>query len=296
MRFGPKQDSARASPRGILRRLRQQAFCEETAVSALLDRVCIGPIYSRAFCDMREAEEADMALLETPAEEVRLKRYHVITLLYFLGLFLAQYLVAYRYAGAFPAEWRGLFLMTVAIFFLFQALFMAAIVPLGMVFIYCWLYLIDIKARARSLYGIVTTSLLPFLVLLGVILIYVGFIMEVRVPPTEDIAKLTELIRADLMSKRFPVRGLGLAAAVASTLLCAHEIRRRLALRELLRLRLQGGPAWLRALSQKVDLSMIVALLIPLTFAGSLYAFNRMGGAIAGNFWEKFNLPMPPPR
>jgi hypothetical protein len=237
-----------------------------------------------------------MAMLETPAEELRLKRYHLLVLLYFLGLFLAQYSVAYRYAGAFPAEWRGLFLMTVVMFFLFQALFMTAVIPLGMLFIYCWLYLIDIKARARSLYSIVAVSLLPFLILLAVILIYTVFLMDVRVPPTADIQKLGELIRADLMRQPFPVRESSMAAAIASALICAHQIRKRLALRELLRQRVQGGPTWLQSMARRVDLSVIVALLIPLTFAGSLYLFNRMGSAIAGNFWEKLNLPMPPPQ
>jgi|DewCreStandDraft_5_1066085.scaffolds.fasta_scaffold00162_7 MFS family permease len=235
-------------------------------------------------------------VLETPVEELRLRRYHLMVLLYFVGLFLAQYAVAYRYAGAFPAEWRGLFLMTVVMFFLFQSLFMVAVVPLGMLFIYCWLYLIDIRARARSLYAIVATSLLPFLVLLGLILIYVVAIMDVHVPPTSDIQKLNELIRADLMSKRFPVRGLGLAAAILSVLICAYQIRQRLGLSGLLRQRVRSGPTWLQRVAERVDLSVVVALLIPLTFVGSLYAFNRVGSALAGNVWEKLNLPIPPPQ
>jgi len=237
-----------------------------------------------------------MTIVETPADAGSLRKYHLMVLAYFLGVLLAQLLVAYRYADAFPSEWRGLFLMTVFMFFLFQSVFMVAIVPLGMTFIYCWLYLIDIKARVRSLYAIVATALLPFLILLAVILVYVSVIMEVRVPPTQDVERLAELIRADLMSKRFPVRELGLGAGIASILICAHQIRQRLALGELLRQRLQHGPTWLQRLSEKVDVSVIVALLIPLTFVGSLYAFNRVGSAIAGNFWEKLNLPMPPPQ
>jgi len=236
-----------------------------------------------------------MTVVETPAEAGSLKRYHVMVLAYFLGILLVQMLLAYRYADAFPPQWRGLFLMTVFMFFLFQAVFTVAIVPLGMMFIYCWLYLIDIKARARSLYAIVATSLLPFLLFLAAALIYVAFVMDVHVPPTEDVQRLTELIRADLMSKPFPVRELGTGAGIASILICAHQIRRRLALGEILRERLHRGPIWLRRVSGKIDLSLIVALLIPLTFVGSLYAFNRVGSAIAGNFWEKLNLPVPPP-
>ncbi|MCS6816566.1 MAG: hypothetical protein N0A16_02790 [Blastocatellia bacterium] len=237
-----------------------------------------------------------MNVVETPAEAGPLKRYHVLVLAYFLSVLMVQLAVAYRYIGLFPPEWRGLFAMTVLMFFLFQSFFMVAVVPLGMTFIYCWLYLIDIKARVRSLYAIVAASLLPFVLLLAISLIYVALIMDVRVPPTQDVQELAELIRADLMSKRFPIRGLGAAAAIASVLICAYEIRRRLALGELLRRRIEQGPAWLQRLSGKVDLSVIVALLIPLTFAGSLYLFNRVGSAIAGNFWEKLNLPVPPPQ
>jgi len=237
-----------------------------------------------------------MAVVETPAEAGSLKRYHVMVLAYFLGILLAQLSVAYRYIDSFPPQWRGLFMMTVFMFFLFQSFFMVAIVPLGMTFIYCWLYLIDIKARARSLYAIMAMSLLPFLVLIAVVLVYVVFIMEVRVSPMEDLQQLAESIRADIMSKRFPVRELGVVTSIASALICAHQIRRRLALGELLRKRIEQGPSWLQRISQKVDLSVVVALLIPLTFVGSLYVFNRVGGAIAGNFWEKLNLPMPPPQ
>lgn len=236
-----------------------------------------------------------MAVVETPAEAGSLKRYHVMVLAYFLGVLLAQLSVAYRYMDSFPPQWRGLFMMTVLLFFLFQSFFVVAVVPLGMTFIYCWLYLIDIKARARSLYAIMATSLLPFLALIVVVLVYVIFLMETHVPPTEDVQQLAESIRADIMSKRFPIRELGIVASIASMLICAHQIRRRLALGELLRRRIEQGPAWLQRLSGKVDVSVIVALLIPLTFVGSLYAFNRVGSTIAGNFWEKLNLPMPPP-
>lgn len=235
--------------------------------------------------------------IEAPRVEVKLTKYNLAVLAYFLLLMTTQYALAYKYLLFIPEKWRGVATVSTLVFFGFQALFMVAVIPLGMAFIYSWLYLIDIRASVKSLYPIVVTSLTPFYVLLGVMIVYGVFFLQVSLEPTEDVQRLSEMIRADVdrqvRSGAFPLSRLGMVAAVISIVLCAYLLYKRLALRSLVTQHLSQWPSWLGVLHRRLDLGAVIAVLIPLTFVGSLFVFQKLSGLLATNVMEKL-IPQPP--
>lgn len=233
--------------------------------------------------------------IEAPRFDVKLTRYNLAVLAYFLLLMTTQYALAYKYLLFIPEKWRGVATMSTFVFFGFQALFMVAVIPLGMAFIYSWLYLIDIRASVKSLYPIVVTSLTPFYILLGVMIVYGVFFLQVNLQPTEDVQRLSEMIRADVerqvRSGAFPLSRLGPVAALLSILLCAYLLYKRLDLRPLVARQLSQWPSWLGAIDRRANLGAIIAALIPLTFAGSLFIFQKLSGLLATNVMDKLLHP-----
>jgi len=237
-----------------------------------------------------------MTTAETSVSEVKLGKYHLIVLAYFLLIVLGQYLLAHKYIVYIPAEWQSLATVTAVVFGIFQSLFTVAIIPLGMMFILCWLYLIDIKPRVRSLYPIVVTSLVPYLLLLVLAVIYVTFFVKVNIQPAAEFEKTINLIKEDIANitrQKSPVARFGFIAALLSIGLCAYLLHERLKLKSLMAESSKLWPRWLVRLHERVNLSVIIAVLIPLTFAGSLFVFNRLSGLIAVNLAEKLKLPQP---
>ena len=233
--------------------------------------------------------------IEAPRFEVKLTRYNLAVLAYFLLLMTTQYALAYKYLLFIPEKWRAVATTSTLVFFGFQALFMVAVIPLGMAFIYSWLYLIDIRASVKSLYPIVVTSLTPFYILLGVMIVYGVFFLQVSLEPTEDVQRLSEMIRADVdrqvRSGAFPLSRLGLVAAVTSILICAYLLYKRLDLKSLVERQLSQWPSWLSLVDRRLNLGALIAALIPLTFVGALFVFQRLSGLLATNVMEKLLHP-----
>jgi len=235
--------------------------------------------------------------IQAPVPDVKLARYNIAVLAYFLLLMATQYALAYKYLLYIPEKWRGVATVSTLVFFGFQSLFMVAVIPLGMAFIFSWLYLIDIRASVKSLYPIVVTSLTPFYLLLGLMIVYGVFFLQVSLEPTDDVQRLSEMIRADvnrqITSGAFPLSRLGSVAAVTSVGLCAYLLYRRLDLRSLVAEQLGQWPSWLGVVHRRLNLGAIIAALIPLTFVGSLLVFQKLSGLLATNVLEKLNLQPP---
>jgi hypothetical protein len=232
-----------------------------------------------------------MTPVEVGGTDVKLWKYHLLVLSYFLLALVGQYLILYKYIAVIPSEYQGMLGVTMVVIYGFQALFMVALVPLCMVFIFSSLYLIDIKAKVKSLYPIVVTSLIPFLILMAIIAAYALLALEVRIEPTEDMQKLANLIKADidtqLLARRPLFTGLAMVAGLASITMCAYQLHHKLALKGLLASPLQTWPRWMQRLHERYNLSPVIATLIPLSFAASLYLFQKLSGLAAGNVFEK---------
>lgn len=233
--------------------------------------------------------------IEAPRFEVNLTRYNLAVLAYFLLLMATQYALAYKYLLFIPEKWRGVATVSTLVFFGFQALFMVAVIPLGMAFIYSWLYLIDIRASVKNLYPIVVTSLTPFYILLGVMIVYGVFFLQVSLEPTDNVQRLSEMIRADVdrqvRSGAFPLSRLGPVAAVTSILICAYLLYKRLDLKSLVERQLNQWPSWLSLIDRRLNLGALIAALIPLTFVGALFVFQKLSGLLATNVMEKLLQP-----
>jgi hypothetical protein len=239
-----------------------------------------------------------MTPVEIAAKKVNLLKYNILVLIYFTLALMGPYVLFRSYIPYIPSEWQWTLIITMFVIYGFEAVFLVAVIPLGMVFISSWLYLVDIKAKVRSLYPVVVTSLIPFLILLSLIVIFGLFFVKATLEPTQDIPKLAELIKADIdrqLTPRKPLfSALAMVASLASVLICARQLHKDLNLKSVLASPLQTWPGWMQRLHERHNLSAVIATLIPLTFAGSLFLFQKLSTLVSGDFLEKLqNLPRP---
>ncbi|MBI3951383.1 MAG: hypothetical protein HY314_13110 [Acidobacteria bacterium] len=218
-----------------------------------------------------------------PAERVSLARYHLIVLAFFLLSWLAQYVALAKYLPYIPEKVRGLIQAVFLTFFAVNSGFYLSLIPLGMVFIFCWLYLMNIQVDLRKLYQIVVISILPLLLLMLGLLLQALF-MKVNVSMAERLrdifgtmlenpqqtvshpaikAQMDEIIKA----RQQEFSGVGyfsLAAAALSCLVCGHLLYKRLKL-----------AAW-RAVLIPVSFAVSIALVRALTTSGSSNLMERI--------------------
>ncbi|MCS6804407.1 MAG: hypothetical protein RMM98_02770 [Acidobacteriota bacterium] len=209
-----------------------------------------------------------------------LLKYHLTLVAFFILSWTAQYAGLNKYLSFVPEQIRGLLQALFSVLFLVNSGFYLSLVPLAMVFIFCWLYLMDTRVDLRKLYQIVVLSILPLAVLMLGLLVYTVVFMKVDPSVSQKLtevfntmlsninqptidpatqAKMDELLRAK-QQETASLTPFWIAAAICSCLICGRLLYRRLQL-----------AAW-------------KAFVIPVTFAVSIMlvrmVMNTGGGSV----------------
>jgi hypothetical protein len=101
-----------------------------------------------------------------PTEKIRLLKYHLVVLAFYVLLLSANYIAILKFARYIPEEFRALLKLVLFGLSAFQFGFLMCVIPLGVVFIFSFLYLTNIKADVRRLYQIVVISTIPWLLMM----------------------------------------------------------------------------------------------------------------------------------
>ncbi len=215
-------------------------------------------------------------------------KYHLIVMTFFLLSWFAQYAAFAKYFPYVPEKIRGLLQAIFFTLFAINSGFYISLVPLGMVFIFCWLYLMDVQVDLRRLYQIVVTSIIPLLLLMLGLLLYTLLFMPVESGVAQRLtdvfntilnnpqqtasdpvikAQMEELVGARQQDYAF-LKPYWFVAAGLSCLICGHLLHRRLKL-----------ATWRAIL---IPFSFAVAILVTrtLTNTGSSQLMDRLKGVV----------------
>lgn len=209
-----------------------------------------------------------------------LVKYHLTLLVFFILSWMAQYAGLNKYLPFVPEQIRGLLRAIFGLIFAVNSGFYLSLVPLAMVFIFCWLYLMDTHVDLRRLYQIVVLSILPLVVFMLGLLVYTVVFTKVDPEVSQKLtevfstmlknlnqqtvdpatqAKMEELLKAK-QQETANMTPFWIASAICSCLICGRLLYRRLQL-----------AAW-------------KAIVIPTTFAISIMivrtVMNTGGGSI----------------
>jgi hypothetical protein len=200
-----------------------------------------------------------------PVNKISIAKYHLIVLAFFLLSWSAQYAAMAKYLPYIPEKIRGLIQAIFLTVFAVNSGFYISVIPLGIVFIFCWLYLMDVQVDLRKLYQIVVISILPLLLLMLGLLIHSLLFLKVDAAISQRLTQVFNTVLENPQSASNPainaqmqdlikarqqgsagVKYFFYGAAGLSCLVCGHLLYRRLKL-----------AAWR-------------AMLIPVTFALSI--------------------------
>lgn len=213
------------------------------------------------------------------SEKIPLARYHLITVAFFVTTLLAQYVLFLHYLDFLPADLRGLTNAFALVVYAVYSGFMVCVIPLGVVFVFGWLYLMDIQVDVRRLYQIVAISTVPLIILMVGSIIYGSLFMRIDPAVSQRLTELSALLMQEVNQKsanstaaqeitellksqreRYAtwMRSFFYLAVAASCLVCGHLLHRRIRL-----------AAW-------------KAILIPTTFALSVGLVRRITTSASG--------------
>jgi hypothetical protein len=214
----------------------------------------------------------------------------LIVLAFFLLTWYAQYATLAKYLPYIPEKIRGLIQAVFLTIFAVNSGFYLSLIPLGMVFIFCWLYLNNVQVDLRKLYQIAVLSILPFFLLMLGSLIYTLLFMKVEPSVSQRLtevfsavldnpqqtasdptirAKMDELIKARQQQSE-TMKYLEIAATTLSCLLCGYLLYARL--------KLAAWKAWL----------------IPATFAVSIGLVRTIAAGGSGQLMDRLKTIMQP--
>lgn len=212
-------------------------------------------------------------------ERIPLARYHLITAGFFVTTLFAQYVLFLHYLDFLPADLRGLTNAFALVVYAVYSGFMVCIIPLGVVFVFGWLYLMDIQVDVRRLYQIVAISTIPLIVLMVGSIIYGSLFMKVDPAVSQRLTELSTLLLQDVNQK-------------STNSAAAKEIA------ELLKSQREKYAAWMRSffylavaisclicghlLHRRIRLAAWKAILIPATFALSVGFVRRLATSASG--------------
>jgi len=203
-----------------------------------------------------------------PTERIRLAKYHLIVLTFFIFTLFAQYIPFLKYARFLPEDYQMLIKAAALTLYAVQSGFLISAIPLGVVFIFGWLYLMDVKVDVKRLYQIVVISTVPLLVLMVGLILHAALFLKLDPATAERLSELSQAIARDIQQNNpsplhteeltalikgqqerlaKPMGYLGYAAVALCCLLCGYLLHRRL------------------------KLKAVIAWLIPAAFAGSVF-------------------------
>jgi hypothetical protein len=212
-----------------------------------------------------------------------LMKYHLMVLAFFVLSWVAQYAGLNKYLPFVPENVRGLLQAIFALFFAVNSGFYLSLVPLGMVFIFCWLYLMDTHVDLRKLYQIVVISLIPLLLFMLGLWLYTVLFMTVDPSVSQKLAdvfssmlsdpnqstidpatqaKMEELLKAKQQDTA-NLTPFWIGAAICSCLTCGHLLYR-----------------WLKLAAWK-------AIVIPAAFAVSIVIVRTLTNTGAGSVMDR---------
>jgi hypothetical protein len=225
-----------------------------------------------------------------PTEKIRLAKYHLIVLTFFIFTLFANYAAVAQYLRFFPEEYQKLGKAVILFLFAVQSGFLISAIPLGVVFIFGWLYLMDVKVNVKRLYQIVVISTLPVLLLMVGLTLRVTFFVELDPAMA---ARLSELSQATMQDVKQNVPNSPHAAELAELMKVQQEkvagpaVSMKLPLLgKVVEFRRQQAYLYVAVilscllcgylLHQRLKLKTLMAMLIPLTFVGSVFILRTV--------------------
>jgi hypothetical protein len=226
----------------------------------------------------------DTTTIAKQPERIPIAKYHLIVLVFFAVALLSNYAFFFKFIDFVPEDLRGILNAIIFIMSFTQSGFLVAVIPLGMVFIFGWLYLMDVQVDIRKLYQIAVLSSVPIIVLLFGALLYVLFVLKIDAAMAQQLKDLSAV-----MLQEIKVNPASASSAEEWTALVKGHRAGYTAVMEYLFPGVVGLSCLLCGyfLHKRLNLVVWKAILIPITFGVSVAFFRMISSAGTGPLKDK---------